>query len=589
MTDAWIPALCLLPPLVFAAAVCVPRSRRVGLLLAPWAALPALFVSLFGSGTVQIPWLVLGSEFVIDETAQVFLFLTALLWTTAGVYAAGYYTGKYAGKSGRERFWLFFLLAMTGNIGVSIAYDLAGFYAFFALMTFSSYGLVIHNRNNEAKLAAWVYVVMAIMGEMMLLIGFWLAASGSESLLITELAAHIPESPYAAVIVAMLIAGFGVKAGLFPLHVWLPLAHPAAPLPASAVLSGAMIKAGLLGWVRFLPLGLAPFPEIGTAVIILGLLMTFFGVVVGVAQDEPKTVLAYSSVSQMGFMTMAIGGGLAAPTAWPLALSAVLVFALHHAFAKGTLFLGTGLVAGQPRALRIFALLLLLIASLSLAGAPLTSGAMAKSTFKYALHEWPGDWPLWLDWILPLTGIGTTLVMGRYMVLMIAEGRKPVDGGFSINWLMWLPWLFLWACAFSALWVFPVRYAIEIRGEPRVGLADLFYAAWPVLLGALLVWRVRWLRRHPQGQPYLRPGDFIYPILWLWLFFNRQSSRVSRSVSHLRSRIIGGAEATFGFVNMNLAADRVERVTVSWGYVGFVLCSLIVAFWLLLYLAAGGA
>jgi formate hydrogenlyase subunit 3/multisubunit Na+/H+ antiporter MnhD subunit len=584
MTDAWIPALCLLPPLVFAAAVCLPRSRRVGLLLAPWGALPALLVSVFGSGKARIPWLVLGAEFVIDETAQVFLFLTALLWTTAGVYASGY----YAGKSGSERFWLFFLFAMTGNIGVSIAYDLAGFYTFFALMSFSSYGLVIHNRDKEAQLAARVYVVMAILGEMMLLIGFWLAASGGKSLLISDLAAHIPQSPYAAVIVVTLIAGFGVKAGLFPLHVWLPLAHPAAPLPASAVLSGAMIKAGLLGWVRFLPLGLATFPEIGVSVIILGLLMTFFGVVVGVAQDEPKTVLAYSSVSQMGFMTMAIGGSLAAPATWPLALSAILVFALHHAFAKGTLFLGTGLVAGQPRALRIFALLLLLVAALSLAGAPLTSGAMAKSAFKYALHEWPGDWPLWLDWILPLTGIGTTLVMGRYMVLMMGVGRKPVEYGFSINWLMWLPWLFLWACAFSALWVFPVRYAIEIRGEPRVGLADLFYAAWPVLLGALLVWRVRWLRRHPQPQPYLRPGDFIYPILWLWLVFNRQVFRVSRWVSHLRSRVLGGIEAAFALTKLNLVTDRAEQVMVSWGYFGLVLCSLIVLLWLFLYFAVGG-
>jgi formate hydrogenlyase subunit 3/multisubunit Na+/H+ antiporter MnhD subunit len=120
-------------------------------------------------------------------------------------------------------------------------------------------------------------------------------------------------------------------AGVYALHVWLPLAHPVAPTPASAVLSGAMIKAGLLGWLRFLPLGEAATPGWGNVCTIAGLAAAFDGVLVGCTQDNAKTVLAYSSISQMGFMTMAVGVGLTVPAVWTQALTATALYALHHA------------------------------------------------------------------------------------------------------------------------------------------------------------------------------------------------------------------------------------------------------------------
>ena len=112
------------------------------------------------------------------------------------------------------------------------------------------------------------------------------------------------------------------------MHVWLPLAYKAAPTPASAVLSGAMINAGLLGWLRFMPLGLEALPQWSVVVLAAGFGAAFYGVLVGLFQEEPKTVLAYSSISQMGLMTVGVGIGLAAPESWPLCSSVVLVFAL---------------------------------------------------------------------------------------------------------------------------------------------------------------------------------------------------------------------------------------------------------------------
>ncbi|MGE5306870.1 MAG: proton-conducting transporter membrane subunit [Alphaproteobacteria bacterium] len=111
----------------------------------------------------------------------------------------------------------------------------------------------------------------------------------------------------------MILTAFAIKAGALGLRFWLPLADPAAPVPASAVLSGAMIKAGLLGWLRFLPLGEASLPGFGYFVIAGGLGAAFFVTLIGVTQKNPKTLLAYSSISQMGIITTGVGTGLVQP------------------------------------------------------------------------------------------------------------------------------------------------------------------------------------------------------------------------------------------------------------------------------------
>ena len=104
------------------------------------------------------------------------------------------------------------------------------------------------------------------------------------------------------------IVGFALKIGLVPLHVWMPLAYTAAPIPAAAVLSGAAVKAGVIGLIRFLPLG-AAMPGWGEALVALGFFSAFYGVAVGITQANPKTVLAYSSVSQMGVIAAVLGMG----------------------------------------------------------------------------------------------------------------------------------------------------------------------------------------------------------------------------------------------------------------------------------------
>ena len=327
-----------LAPLLVVTALVAGRMRPDALQLAPWAAVPALLVSLTSSADalLEVPWLLLGARFGVDATGRVFLFFTAVLWGLSALYARGYLRDDPR----KTEFAVFFLLAMSGNLGLIVALDAVTFFLFFALMSFASYGLVVHTRDPDALRAGRVYMVLVVLGEVMLFSVLVVLANGGT----TDLPVGGAAPPHAVTLLVLL--GFGIKAGALPLHVWLPLAHPAAPVPASAVLSGAMIKAGLIGWLRFLPLGQVALPEWGVACVLAGLAAAYYGVAVGLTQTNPKTVLAYSSISQMGLMTMAVGLGMAWPQVWPAALSAVLIYALHHALAKGALFLGVGMAAG---------------------------------------------------------------------------------------------------------------------------------------------------------------------------------------------------------------------------------------------------
>ena len=307
-------SIVLILPLLLAGLVLLPATRRMGMLLAPWAALPGLAFSLVAPDayTLDIPWLLLGSRFGLDETGRLFLFFTALLWLTAGLYAHSY----LAKDPRRHIFIAFFLATLSGNLGVCLAMDAASFYLTFAVMTFAAYGLVVHEGDAEARRAGRVYLIMAVLGEALLIAGLLLLAGAAQTHFLPEMArAAAMEMPNLAY--ALLFLGFGVKAGVPLLHMWLPLAHPVAPTPASAVLSGAMIKAGLLGWLRFLPLGEATVPALGAVILGLGLFAAFFGVVAGLVQRQPKTLLAYSSISQMGLMTLAVGAGSTGGIAWP--------------------------------------------------------------------------------------------------------------------------------------------------------------------------------------------------------------------------------------------------------------------------------
>lgn len=484
-----------LAPIVALPLLLVGSRLRVVLAV---SALPALLVALFApAGTVDLPWLLLGARFGLDNTGRMFLIFTASLWLAAGIHGWAYLHGD----ARRPTFVGFFNAAMAGNFGVILAQDAASFYVFFALLSFAAYGLVVHSRASDALYAGRVYIVLVIAGELALFAAIVLWVNLSGSLYFSDLASSSTTGPTRNWAIALTLIAFGIKIGAVPLHVWLPLAHPAAPTPASAILSGALIKAGLLGWLRFLPLGSAA-PGWDHTIITLGLVATFGGALVGALQRNPKAALAYSSISQMGFITVLLGVALAVPDAAPAATLAAVLYAFHHAFAKALMFLGVSMVGAVTRAGRAAVAGGMLLPALALAGAPLTSGAVAKGELKAVVVAagWSG-----LALPLSLAAAGTTLVMLRTLFLARhAPHAHPPNAGMWVGW-----WLLVAGCA-AAIWFLP-----QARGNFFVSFDEWADALWPILFGLGLVamgWRVRWTFEKIS----IPPGDVLVPLFRAW-------------------------------------------------------------------------
>ncbi|MCK8786247.1 complex I subunit 5 family protein [Roseomonas sp. NAR14] len=521
MSGALLVPMLLVPLGMALACLAAPRARPLGwLVLAPLPALAAALLAadapplLFGPAAARI-------QLALDRPGALLLGGAALLWSAAGAYAAAYLRGKPHHRA----FAAWWLLTLFGNLGVFVAGDLISFYVAFSFASLAAYGLVMHDRTPQAWRAGNIYLALAVLGEVALLAGFVLLAAitPGKSLAIADLIAALPDYPRRGLVIGLLVAGFGLKAGLVPLHVWLPVAHPAAPMPASAVLSGAIVKAGIIGLLRFLPLDTAAAgwgDSWGTALLALGLLTAFYGVALGVTQRNPKTVLAYSTVSQMGVLTAVIGAGMAAevPGTAPETAYVAAYYGLHHLLAKGALFLSVGIAMamagrrGWPGLLSVG--LPVALVALGMAGLPMTGGALAKLAAKPVL----GDGVAKL--LASLSAAGTTLLMLHFLALLAglarggATGRgvpaqgSPAPGmpgtgmpGTGIPAGMVLPWLLMLLAALLLPWpLFP--------GDPTLALtpAALWEAAWPPLLGLLLYFG---LRRVRDRLPAVPEGDVV--------------------------------------------------------------------------------
>ncbi len=512
--------LTILLPLLLASGLIFKSVHSPVLRLAPWGALPGLLLTLIldQSVAVHIPWVLLGVELrLMPGNGQLFLLFTTVIWLAAGFYARSYLFRQ----PGRSRFFCYFLLTMSGNLGLVFAQDLMSFYLFFALMSFASYGLIVHEQTDKAIEAARVYIILVVIGEVALFSAFLLTSFSAGSASFEIIRQQFTQVEPRNLIVLLAVIGFGLKAGFVGLHMWLPLAHPVAPTPASAVLSGAIIKAGLLGFIQFLPIGEMTMVPWGQVLIFFGLISAFYGVIIGISQTVPKTVLAYSSISQMGLMTIGVGVGLAAPETAPGILSILTLFALHHGLNKGALFLGVGVIAGCSGNRRRLVWLALFLPALALAGAPLTSGMAAKLLLKSQAMNAPEGWAFLLQNILPLSSLATTLLVGRFLFLL--HFQKEDHSSHPSTPGVLFPWTVLIILSVVMPWIYVPT------PEKLWSLASLLSTIWPVLLGILLLsgfflWRSSRTRggeekaetATEQSVSYLvshiPPGDILIPI-----------------------------------------------------------------------------
>ncbi|RDJ24036.1 NADH/ubiquinone/plastoquinone (complex I) [Bosea caraganae] len=486
-------AAAVLVPLAMAAC-CLSRGirARAPFLLAA-APLPALLAAfLVPDGTFVFFPAPFRMSLVLDRPGAILLGGAALLWSAAGAFASPYMGRKPA----TVRFAVWWLLTLAGSLGVFIVGDVASFYLVYTLVSLAAYGLIVHEQTASAHRAGVVYVVLALLSEACLLLAFvMLAASHPDANpLIRDVVATLPASPMRDSIMALLILGFGLKMGLVPLHIWLPLAHPAAPMPASAVLSGVVVKAGVIGLIRFLPFETG-VPVWGTVLIAVGIVTAYYGVAIGVTQTRAKTVLAYSTVSQMGLLAVLIGTGL--ENADTGATTLVAYYAVHHTLVKGALFLAVGILAATGGARLRPVLLLTAILALSLGGMPLTSGALAKLATKPMLGYGA------LGYAMTLAGVGSTLLMLHFLATVARDARQNPEASAPPGQV--LPWL---AVAAASL-VIPWSLYPAIAGETVQSLFQaeaLWKLLWPMALGGLAMIAVS---RLPKLRGAIPEGDIV--------------------------------------------------------------------------------
>lgn len=279
------------------------------------------------SQSLQQPWAVPGGSFflVLDPLAAFFLIPAALLGAVASLYAVGYFP-----RPGRRATWFFMNLMMAALGLVLLARNGVLFLVAWEVMALASFFLVTsEDEQRQVRQAGWIYLVATHLGSFFLIAFFVLTPDFTNV------------GPVAFVLA---LIGFGSKAGLVPLHIWLPEAHPVAPSPVSALLSGVVINTGIYGLMRVLSHPAEHARAIGWTLLLVGAITALTGVLFALAQRDLKGLLAYSSVENMGLVCLGLGLGLLGQ---PLATAAAMLHLLTHGLLKSLLFLAAGSVLHQ--------------------------------------------------------------------------------------------------------------------------------------------------------------------------------------------------------------------------------------------------
>lgn len=448
-----------------------PALARVvghgGALLGAFAALTFGLAGLAGE-TMQLnlPELlpIGGAAFGVDRLSAFFIVVIAVGAIPTALYAIGYtrhYTGKYSLAAMGCAFNVF-VLAM---ILVALARNVLTFLALWEIMSLASYFLVITEHEREETLrAGWIYFVMTHAGFAALLLGFLLLAhaTGTTDFAAWSAAAAKLERSERDLIFVLLALGFGSKAGVIPLHIWLPRAHPAAPSHISALMSGVMIKLGVYGLVRvaFDWLGVGPLWW-GGAMLIVGAVSGVLGVLYALVDADLKRLLAYSSIENIGIIMLGLGAGMLfqasqLPGLAAFALIAALYHTLNHAAFKTLLFMGAGAVLHATRTRNMEELgglikrmpqtaLFFLVGSLAIAALPPFNGFISEwltfqallLSFQIPAHTVNLTFALGIAALALTSGLAAACFVRAFGITFLALPRsEPAGGAREVVWTM---------------------------------------------------------------------------------------------------------------------------------------------------------
>lgn len=419
--------------------------------------------------------------FKLDSFGKFFIVLVSISWILAGFYSFSYMEHE----ENKRRYFGFYLIVYGVLIGLGCSGNLITMYAFYEFMTLSSFPLVVHNQSGEAVMAALKYLFYSFFGAYMALFGVFFLCKYTDTLTFTpggtlNAALSGSHSTILLIIAFLMILGFGVKAGIFPMHAWLTTAHPVAPAPASGVLSGIIVKAGVLAIIRtvFYIIG-ADFLK-GTwvqyAFLILSLSTVFLGSMLAFHEKVLKKRLAYSTVSQISYILFGIA------LFNPIGLTGSMLHMAAHSLIKCVLFLGagaiihktgittidgiTGIGKKMPAAIWCFT-----IVSLGLIGIPPTGGFISKWYLATgALNSQLGVFA----YIGPVVLLVSALLTAGYLLPVTIRGFFPgEDFKYSGNikndadWIMLVPMMILTGLS-VLLGMFPngvIEYITEIVGK----------------------------------------------------------------------------------------------------------------------------
>ncbi|HUN98660.1 MAG TPA: hydrogenase 4 subunit B [Bradyrhizobium sp.] len=292
-----------------------------------------------------LPWI--GAHFRIDALAAFFLAVVNIGGAAASLYALGYGTHEEQ----PHRVLPFFPAFLAGMNLVVLADDAFSFLLGWEFMSLASWALVMaHHRDPENRRAGYVYLVMASLGSLSLLLAFGLLAGPDGGYTFEAIRSAVHPPMVIAIALVLVLIGAGSKAGLVPLHAWLPLAHPAAPSHVSALMSGVMTKVAVYAFIRiiFELAGALPWWS-GILLLVFGGASAVLGVLQALMQDDTKRLLAYSTIENIGIIFIGLGLALAFRAdgmyaAAALAMTAALLHVLNHSFFKSLLFFGAGAV-----------------------------------------------------------------------------------------------------------------------------------------------------------------------------------------------------------------------------------------------------
>lgn len=352
----------------------------------------------------------IGLTIKIDMLAYIVLLLSSFIWFYVMVYAHEYMKKE----EHSTRFFFFLALTYSSVLGAVMSGDLLTMFLFFEIMTITSYMLVIHGQKEESYKAGYNYIIMGLIGGFLILTAIILIYFNIGDLRFTSAIERLGELGNLKYwIMGLLVFGFGIKAGMAPVHVWLPRAHPVAPTPASALLSGVMIKVGAFGIIRVAssyyfpsrnvvtsindPIWLTA-SNIGAIIIWTGIITMALGVFLALQQANIKKMLAYHSISQMGYIITGIGVALYLGYEGAMGFTGAIYHIINHALFKSLLFMVAGVIYYHTKELDMYKLgglwkklpattLVFIVAALGISGIPLFNGYVSKTILHHGIVE----------------------------------------------------------------------------------------------------------------------------------------------------------------------------------------------------------